>query len=176
MPTYEGEYSGAALQSFIRGLKQSPQIITAILRKHGIDQIDPNAWYKLETARAIYADIGKMIGNASLSAVGVEIINSAVFPPGINDVKSALESIQPAYEMNVRGRNGSNLGRITCEFLGKRRARMTFSTPFPCALDQGIIQGCAKRFGATALIVHSPGCRDQGAEACTYTVDWLASH
>ncbi len=170
MTQFKGEYAGAALHSFLRGLKQAPQIITTILRKHGITEIDPNAWYDLETARSIYASVGKQVGSFSLTAVGSEMINTAKFPPAINDVTSALQSIQAAYLMSARG---TNLGEITCDVKHDRRAVLVFSTPFPCALDKGIIQGCVKRFGGLPMIEHGIGCRDEGATSCTYTVNWM---
>jgi hypothetical protein len=170
MQHFDGQYHGAALQSFIRGLGHSQQIIDQILRDNGLHRIEPDQWYDLNTARAIYMAIAKQVGDRSLHAVGLKMIESAPFPPQIDDVASVLASLGAAYHMNVRG---SNIGDISATFVDERSAVVVCSTPFPCALERGIVQGCCKKFGATALIEHGDeGCRDQGAPACSYRVTW----
>ena len=54
-----------------------------------------------------------------------------------------LASLDHAYKLNCRG---PQIGFITCEFADDSTAIVSFSTPFPCALDRGIVQGCCKRF------------------------------
>lgn len=169
MKRYDGEYSGAALQSFTKGLPSS-LMIQKILQSHGLEGIDPSQWYDLELARAIYYDVAREIGMDTLYRVGLQMIESAPFPPTITDVPSVLSSLDAAYKMNVRG---PEIGGIATEFDGEEQALITFSTPFPCALERGIIVGCCKRFGGMPLLEHVPtGCRDDGAPACQYRVTW----
>lgn len=170
MQQFDGEYHGAALRSFIRGLDKSQQLTQRILQSHGLDRIQDDQWYDLNLARSIYASVAREIGNRSLYNVGLKMIESAPFPPEINDVRSVLASLDAAYRMNVRG---PDIGGITCTFTGDRSAVIVFSTPFVCALEHGIIQGCCRKFGARALIEHGPeGCRDEGRPSCTYRVTW----
>ena len=170
MQHFDGQYQGAALQAFIRGLGHSQRLVDQILKDNGLTRIDAEQWYDLNTARAIYMAIARQVGDRSLHAVGLKMIESAPFPPEITDVTSVLASLGAAYHMNVRG---TNIGDITCTFLDEHSAMVICSTPFPCALERGIVQGCCKKFGALALIEHgSDGCRDQGAPACTYRVTW----
>jgi hypothetical protein len=170
MPAYEGEYSGAALSSFIKGLGQSESVIQRILQPHGLKAIDPEQWYDLELARAIYYDLEKHVGSRTLYNVGIQMIESAPFPPQINDVPSVLSSLNGAYSMNVRG---PQIGGITTVLEDDDAAVVTFSTPFPCHLEQGVVAGCCKKFGATPLLEHGPeGCRDQGNPECVYHISW----
>lgn len=170
MKMFEGQYKGAALRSFVLGLGQSEAIIKQILRTHGLERIDEEQWYDLNTARSIYYTVGKQVGERSLHAVGLTMITTATFPPGIDDIKSVLQSLDAAYKLNCRG---PEIGRIDTEFEDEASALVTFATPFPCSLSRGILLGCAKRFAPDALIEHIPGsCVDDGDPACTYHVAW----
>lgn len=170
MKPFQGQYLGAALRSFVRGLHQSEAIVRQILRNHGLEKIDENQWYDLNTARSIYYTVGSQVGERSLHAVGLEMIGSAQFPPAIDDIKSLLMSLDAAYRMNCRG---PEIGAITCEFEDDHTALVVFATPFPCALSRGILQGCARKFAPDALIEHSPeGCVDKGASSCCFHVAW----
>jgi len=167
---FEGQYSGAALHSFVLGLSHSETLVQRILDQHRLSRIDPDDWYDLNLARSVYQMVAEQVGARSLKAVGQKMIEAAPFPPEVNDVRTVLASLDSAYRMNVRG---ENIGRITSEFGDSGEAFITFSTPFPCALNVGILQGCCEKFGARPLIEHAPGdCMDRGGKACSYRVTW----
>ncbi|HEY8379826.1 MAG TPA: hypothetical protein VIK91_25220 [Nannocystis sp.] len=170
MKPFQGQYLGAALRSFVLGLRQSEAIVQQILRHHGLEKIDENQWYDLNTARSIYYTVGEQVGERSLHAVGLEMIRTAQFPPGVDDLKSLLMSLDAAYRLNCRG---PEIGRITCEFEDDHTALVVFATPFPCALSRGILQGCVKKFAGDAIIEHGPeGCVDRGDPSCCYQITW----
>ena len=163
------KYLGAALQSFVRAVRNE-MLTSQILERYEISKIDAGHWYDFKVAQAIYRDIGKELGPASLQMVGRKIIDSAVFPPQIQNATDALASIDVAYHMNIRG---DGLGKIEFESLGPNTAQLTFSTPFPCNLDQGIAFGCCTKYGAVPTVSHVEGsCRDEGDAACQYKVRW----
>lgn len=170
MSDFDGQYSGAALHGFIRALDRSQALILQILGAHGLERIDEEAWYPLQTARSIYTMIGARIGDLNLRAVGVKMIDAARLSPEVKDVPSALSRLDATYHLHVRG---PDIGHVTTTFEDDRTAVIVSSTPFPCALQRGIVQGCCSRFGERALIEHGPGgCMDQGAASCTYRVAW----
>lgn len=170
MQRFDGSYSGAALQAVVRGLGQARALVDKILAAHGLTEIDPQQWYDLNLARSIYATIAQQVGDRSLQTVGQQMIDSAEFPPEIADVRGVLASLDAAYHLNVRG---PDIGRIDAAFPDEQSAVLTFTTPFPCALTRGIIQGCCRKYGARALIEHRTGdCVDHGAPACSYSVIW----
>lgn len=167
---FDGQYSGAALHSFILGLGHSEALVQRILGQHRLVTIDPSNWYDLNIARSIYTMVAEQVGARSLKSVGQKMIEAAPFPPEVKDVRSVLSALNSAYQMNVRG---PNIGKISCEFGEGSEATVVFTTPFPCALNIGIIQGCCEKFGARALIEHAPGgCMDRGAAGCAYRVGW----
>jgi hypothetical protein len=170
MEKLEGKYNGAALQAFVLGLERSKPLIEKVLKDHGLDRVDPERWYDLNLARSIYYSVGKLVGARSVKAVGLKIIDAALFPPEVNDVRSVLASLDAAYHLNTQG---TGLGYIACTFEDARSASIVFAIPFPCALAIGVIQGCCKKFGARPLVEHGTGgCIDDGAPSCTYRVSW----
>ncbi|KYG08411.1 hypothetical protein BE21_23850 [Sorangium cellulosum] len=171
MSELDGQYSGAALHSFIRGLERSQTLIDRILKAHGLDGIDEDAWYPLETARSIFMAVGEQVGDVVLHAVGMKIMESARLPPEIKDPKGALASLNTAYRMNVRG---SDIGYIATTFEDEHSAIIHYATPlFPCAACRGVVQGCFKKFGQRALLEHgTDGCMDRGAPLCTFHITW----
>lgn len=166
----DGQYNGAALHSFLLALGHSQPLVQKILRDHGVESIDANRWYEATWAIPIYYAIAEQIGRSAIIAVGKRMIETAPFPPGIDDVRSVLLSLDAAYKMNARG---PDTGDITCEFEDDFSAVLEWDTWGPCALNIGIIQGCCSRFGAHALVEHgATGCMDEGARSCVYRVSW----
>lgn len=170
MKRYEGEYSGAALQSFLLALGHSQPLVEKLMQSCGIERIDPERWYDIDVACAVYDAIDKQIGRSATVAVGKKMIEAAPFPPGLNDVRGVLSSLGAAYRMNVRG---PLTGDIICSFDDERSATLRWTALGPCALNFGIIQGCCGRFGGRALVEHgATGCMERGAAACVYRVSW----
>jgi hypothetical protein len=154
----------------MKGLRQSETVIQQILAAHDLTTIDPETWYPLDTARSIYRSVAEHVGDNTLFQVGLEMIGSAPFPPNVTDVRGVLSILDMVYQMNARG---DNIGGISCTFTDETSATIVFTTPFPCALERGIIQGCCDRYDAQALIEHGANeCRDQGASRCVYFVSW----
>jgi len=166
----KSEYSGAALNSFILGLGQSREVIDKLLADLGVESIDPERWYDFDWARSVYIRTAKEVGDATVKAIGRKMIETAEYPPGIDSVEALLPALDAAYRLNARG---SDIGEIKCELEDDCSATLVWSTPFPCALNIGIMEGSCSRYGTRALIEHGPdGCMDEGAKSCTYYVSW----
>ncbi|HLT36366.1 MAG TPA: hypothetical protein VK034_08770 [Enhygromyxa sp.] len=164
------EYSGAALNSFILALGHSHGIVQKILTHAGVDRIDPERWYEFGWAASIYYKIGVEVGRAALIEVGRKMIESAEYPGGINGIHTLLMALGDAYRLNARG---PEIGEITCTLEDEHSATLVWNTPFPCALNVGILEGSCSRYGARALVEHGAGgCMDDGGASCTYHVSW----
>lgn len=164
------EYSGAALNSFILGLSQSKPVIDKILADVGVESIDPERWYDGDWALDIYYRIAREVGPAAVSEVGRKMIETAEFPPGIDGVEAAMQTLGEAFRLNTRG---PGWGDIVCTLDDEHSATLDWTAEGPCALNVGIIQGVCSRYGATALIEHGgKGCKDDGASTCVYHVSW----
>jgi hypothetical protein len=170
MQQFHGHYLGAGLQAFADGLGQAEPLLREVLRAHDILEIDPERWYELGLARKIYAEVGARLGERGLHTAGVRMSEALPTAPDIADVRGVLASLDAAYNLHVRG---PAIGRIDHTFEGDDNVLISFSTPFPCALCRGIIQGTCRRFVGNVLIEHGPdGCVDAGADSCSYHVAW----
>jgi len=165
----DGLYLGQALKSFFNAVPGdvARNKIIQIIDQNGIKD---DQWYDINQARLLYYYIGITYGPATIARVGYDIINAAIFPDFINDPTSALQSIDAAYKMNTKG---ENLGGISTEIISHSEMNLTFTTPFPCNLDIGIMKGCTAKYGKHATVKHiSETCRDNGDGECQYHVSY----
>ncbi|MFV8756164.1 hypothetical protein ACNOYE_36915 [Nannocystaceae bacterium ST9] len=164
------EYSGAALSSFVLAFENSEKIIQKLLADAGVDRIDADRWYDHAWAIAIFYKIGEEVGRGALMEVGRRMIETATYPPGIDDITSLLASLGVAYRLNARG---PDIGDVVCTFEDDHSATLDWSAKGPCALCWGILEGSCARYGVKALIEHGgEGCKDTGAATCIYHVSW----
>lgn len=170
MESEKREYFGGSLNSFIAALGHSEELVAKILKEVGLDRIDPTRWYDFDVAISVYFKVAREIGRGAVIAVGKKIIETADFPPGIDDVRTLLMSLGAAYHLNVRGKD---VGDILCTIEDDHSATLEWSAAGPCALNFGIIEGCCARYGTKALVEHGAGgCMEQGAPMCVYQVSW----
>lgn len=164
------EYSGAALNSFVLALEHSHNIVHKLLADAGVDRIDPDRWYDYDWAVSIFYRIGEQVGRGALIEVGRKMIESAVYPPGIDNIHTLLMSLGAAFRLNARG---PGVGDILCTLDDDHSATLDWAVKGPCALCIGILEGSCRRYGIEPMIEHGAGgCRDEGASTCIYHVSW----
>lgn len=187
------EVNGESLGATVDAFRQYPQIVSKYLLQYDVVgksanplDINRSAWYPLDKWLVAYAAIAKEVGLNSLYTIGKKIPENAKFPPHINDIHSALSSIDVAYHMNHRksgvvmfdpqtGMMLEGIGHfITTIDPQDKRVMVVSNTPYPCDFERGIVGGFASRFDANARTVHdsSAPCRKKGAESCTYVTWW----
>lgn len=152
----------------------------------GLVRLEPEAWYSQEAWLRVFEKIAGQIGSSMLYSIGLAIPRNAIFPIWVNDVFTAVQSIDIAYHQNHR-RNGvvmfnpesgqmlDGIGHYGYEPVeGKRRIVSVCENPYPCDFDRGIITSIVRRFEAAAFVEHddTKPCRKNGADACTYVVTW----
>ena len=187
------ENSGESVGAIVEGFRKFPTIAQKYLCKYGflkpeqnIADLDRTRWYPEEAWLMAFEAISNEIGVNSLYGVGKAMIENAVLPPQINDVPSALGSLDIAYHMNHR-KNGvimfdpqtgmmlEGIGHfVTTVDPQEKRVMVVSNTPYPCDFERGIVGGFASRFDPNARTVHdsSSPCRKKGAESCTYVTWW----
>lgn len=188
------EVSGESLGAIMEGFKKYPSIASKYLAKYGLMSadsprllaVDRTKWYPLKDWLSAHEGIAQEIGHNSLYGIGKNVPENAVFPPYINDIYAAVESIDVAFHLNHR-KNGvvmfdpqtgmmlEGIGHYRVDRAAdEKKLIVVCDNPYPCEFDRGIISAMANRFERQARTVHdseSP-CRRKGGDSCTYVVWW----
>lgn len=169
------ELLGQSIMAVVGAMKAFEDRAMKLLAEHGIDPLLKDTWYPLDAVLAAFRAILVQIGPNTMKGVGRHIPDHAQFPERIDSIESALRAIDVAYRMNHRGPGG--IGGYRFEALGPRGAKMVCDNPYPCPMDEGLIEAMAERYRPKdsffVQIVHEPQkCRERGDPACTYTVAW----
>jgi hypothetical protein len=166
------EVIGAAILATIDGMEVD---ITSLLEKHGIETVEMIGWYSQQAWLDVLRAISEGNGYSMLDLVGVgmRIPDNAVWPPEVDSVEKALQSINIAYNMNHRG---GEIGSYAATVLGEGHMRLTCDNPYPSDFDYGIIYRTVQKFlpedqGFTVRRADSPS-RLKGDRMCIYDVAW----
>ncbi len=170
------EVNGETILSVVNAIAVGQEGRLAILKKHRINPED-GKWYKQQLWLNAFKEISEELGDHTLFMIGKAIPEHAEFPPQIDNLQKALAAIDMAYHMNHR--NGE-IGRYTLTEYDdkKRKAVMVCSNPYPSEFDRGIISTMMRRFKPSDSFKYdvtldtSKETRMNGAESCTYMVQW----
>lgn len=168
------EVSGQSIHAVVEAMKLGLEQALKLLADHGIHPLERTRWYPLSAVLGLYQTILKDIGPGTMRAVGRKLPETAHFPSDIDSVEMALRSVDTAYRMNHRG--SGNIGGYHYMSTGPRSVRMHCDSPYPCLLDEGMLEALSERFKPTDAWVRiehaSPSCRQHGDPGCTYTISW----
>ncbi|TAH28474.1 MAG: hypothetical protein EAZ06_09940 [Cytophagales bacterium] len=171
------EVNGQTILSFVNALPTYQDDMNNILKKHQLGNISPDGWYQQQLWLDAFKEIGEEFGSNTLFAIGKAIPESAIFPPQIKDLESALVSINMAYHLNHRG---GEIGyyKLTEFILHAKIAIMECKNPYPSYFDKGIITAMARKFKPENVIIinveldESKPTRLNGADSCTFRISW----
>lgn len=97
------EVNGQTILSFINAVPNNAfatKVMKDVLIKYELENVQPDAWYKQKLWLSAFEDISRSFGKATLFLIGRVIPESAIFPPQVNSLESALRAIDVAYNMN----------------------------------------------------------------------------
>jgi len=166
--------NGQTVLSIVSGMPAFKDKALEILKKHGIANIAPDAWYPQQAWLDSFKEIAEVVGANTLFTIGTKIPESAKFPPEIDAIEKALSAIDVAYHMNHKG---GEIGHYLFKSTGPKSASVDCPNPYPCEFDRGIIESMAKKFkpaGSFVMVKHddTKPCRKKGGESCSYLVQW----
>lgn len=169
------EVKGQAVMSIVAAMSLIQSQALKILADRGITPLEKDRWYPLDRALEVYKIIQTEIGPTTVKAVGRKIPEVAEFPPNINTIEDGFRSIDIAYRLHHRGLG--DVGGYHYKSLGERKGQMVCDNPYPCALDEGILEAIGERFrpkgSLWVRVEHLAGsCRKSGADSCTYNISW----
>lgn len=166
------EIKGQAVLSVIAGV---PDVFEdrarEILADNGIEEIDADSWHSQEAYLDAYRQITEQVGETTLQQVARSTPDNAEWPPDVETPMDALESIDDAYHLNHRG---GEIGSYDVTSTGETSAEVRCETPYPCIYDQGLVEGTVGAFNDGFANINEVGddCREDGADACVYEVEW----
>lgn len=170
----QAEINGESIRSVLSAF-QVLQQGRKLLEHHGLPT-EPQAgqWYPMQAWLDVLADLRTHYGPETLYHVGLQVVRNSVFPVGMATLRQALESLDTAYQTNVRGRN---MGYYRVEELGPQQLRVRCHTPNPLEFDCGIITGLARQYrpvGAVRLRVdaETPPAADDQTGNKSFLVSW----
>lgn len=145
----------------------------AILEAAGIEDPEPGQWYPQASWLDAFEEIWTDVGDATLRGIGRSVPENADWPVDVDTAVDGLQSLDEAYHMNHRG---GDIGYYSAEPRNGNVVDITCKTPYPCAFDQGVVQGAAEAFefdgaGIPRLTETSDRCRDDGGVECVYEVE-----
>ena len=148
-----------------------------ILEKHGLANIEPDAWYHIDDCLALLQDISED-GNAMADfvSIGMKIAETAVFPPEFSQLsyKQIMQTWNDAYHFNNKG---SDTGDILYEEVSDKHIKMIHRTPFPDDYLYGGMYGAARRFlppGSRMTVYYdeTETRRDLGGDLTIVHIEW----
>jgi len=116
-----------------------------VLAQYGISRIVDNLWYPDQ----LYLDMLKAIGEqprgmSYFVAIGMNVIETAVFPPSINSLLAAFESFAVIHDLNKRNRAPEDT--YTIRSISQTRIQVIDGTPYPHEVIYGFIHAMTRRF------------------------------
>jgi hypothetical protein len=187
---------GANVQVIMSGFGSFTLLASKILLESGLGKIDDegvgmavldaNQWYPLDRFLRAFHRIAAEFGDYTLRQAGSHINKVAVAPPAFwKDIVSAFQTIDAGYHMN-HGKDGKPLFDPSSGKMDEGIGHMTYKpgtkpkqffmecdTPYPCAFDEGIVQGLSQRFEPTSTVMHDrKSCRKRGDASCLYHINW----
>jgi hypothetical protein len=151
--------------------------IIPFLEKHGLNHIDPDQWYPLQSWLDVLNDLVNAGGAMfDFVSVGLKIAETAVYPPEVEHMPFAdfVMLIPQVYQLQHR--NG-DVGEERAEKLSNTHLRLIMNTPYPDDLAYGVVWGMARRFlpKGTQFTIAYDGAEprhDQGGEYTVLDISW----
>jgi hypothetical protein len=100
-------------------------------------------WYSWQVWVSMLEYMKEHYGSQIVYSVGLQVINESIWPPNIHTLHEALNALDTAYKLNIRG---EYIGSYSIEGKGLRSIRIVCDTPNPIEFDRGIITGIGRKF------------------------------
>ena len=185
------EVNGVTINAVVNALLPIRFLVRKIFMEVGLPDIDSptyidkEKWYLQQNWLNAFKLIADKAGPHTMMSIGEKIPDNALFPSSITTIEQGLASIDVAYHMNHRNKDGKVLydnGQMI-EGIGhygfqkvvdENKILMKCENPYNCDFDKGIISKMAKSFQPNAIVSHDEfkGCRKLGSNSCTYIVVW----
>ncbi|NDJ77074.1 MAG: hypothetical protein GYB65_12535 [Chloroflexi bacterium] len=144
-PTPEAEVMGGPMLGILAGLGEEAR---PLLEKHGLSEIDPQGWYKMQHYLDVLAEVagGDVNVLQNLVSVGMHAMDNAQLPPETDTLAKALMNLEMTFQMSHR-----NAGHgWDVEMVDDRTIVCTSHTPYPDDIEYGVLYAYARLFDSTS--------------------------
>ncbi len=144
----EAEILGQAILAVTQSINYEMyrHLFEAGLKAYGFDTtIDPEKWYPLQMLLNIYKSFyDEPNASSNLVAVGMKVIEASPFPPEVDSVQKAVETLNYIYTVYVRNYEPGTEYEI--KVISPDEIQIVDHTHFPHDLIYGYMFAIAKRF------------------------------
>ncbi|NDJ78632.1 MAG: hypothetical protein GYB65_20475 [Chloroflexi bacterium] len=148
-----------------------------VLARHGMDEIDPERWYPMQSVVDLMDEIGNRQGGMTdLVSIGIKLMETALLPPELEELPltHVLQGWNNIYLANNRG---TDPGDFQIEFVDDQHAIMHCRIPWPDDYTYGVFYGAARRWlpdstDFTVYYEEDGPRRDFGDETTVIHIDW----
>lgn len=169
------EVIGANLRSFLENTHRED--IQPMLEKHGLTEVQPDLWYRLQPWLDVLSEIAQRGGAMfDFVSIGMAVSETAMLPPEVEKMSFAdfMANLDAFYQMQHRG---GDAGSLKVTRVGPQHLRIDVCVPYPDDLEYGTAYGFAKRFlpPHTHFVVRYDDTvkrRDEGGDVTVIHIEW----
>jgi hypothetical protein len=151
------EVRGKAIASIYNAMGVFRPIFKAVLEKYRININEEEIWIPLDALLDQIEHVKNRLGESALEKMGRVIGKNLAVPEGMKTLDDAFEKINIVYHLNHRingrimydsalGVMAGKIGSFSANRMGSNDCEIESKSPYPCALNKGIIEGYVKRF------------------------------
>lgn len=132
----------ANVRATLDAFRLMPDVGRRLVEKHALSVTDlkPDKFILVQRWLDILAAIQRDVGANKLRSVGWGIIESADFPPHLDDPEDVLLELDAIYRMNHRG----DVGRYVVARRPDGTIEVRCETPYPRMFERGLVEGVTK--------------------------------
>jgi hypothetical protein len=142
------EVIGSAMRNWFVSINRDEYlpVVQQVLEKYGLTELEDEKWYPHQLSLDVFRLIDERKTNSSsnLVALGLAYVETAIFPPQINNAVIGLMALGQTYHLNIR--NVPKDEGYEVLQVGERQIQIKDFNPFPHDTVYGFIWGIAKRF------------------------------
>jgi hypothetical protein len=152
--------------------------ILPYFQKHGLTNIDPDAWYPEQKLLDVYNDMSDTKDGTMFDfiSIGIKEAQQARVPEAFTKMPllEILQGIAQVFKLNNRG---TDYGEVWCETLDDHHVKIHMRTPQPDDLWYGAYYGFVRRFlppGTHFTVAYDDSVkrRDLGGEVTILRISW----
>jgi len=151
--------------------------ILPYFEKHGLTNIDPNAWYPHQKFLDVLNELNERPGATyNFVSIGMKQAEHAVVPPGFEKL-SLLNILMGSNEVFKLNNRGTDIGDMQCEVVTDHHVKIIMRISQPDDLWYGIFYGYVRRFipkGSHFTVYYDKDVprRDEGGDLTILHITW----